>query len=335
MAVIPIRSDIDILKARRVTREVASEMDFNTSERAAIETTVSELASNIVKHSKEGTISIEYTEGGLKIVSEDQGPGIEDLGKALKGQIKSLAGLGIGLSGVKRLMDQVDIESEKGKGTRIVAWKWKVKPSLSIKPRPKYNVPREGLMQYGVISIPALGAEHNGDAFVIREFDQKILIAVIDGLGHGEGAHAVSHEAATYIQKNYMHDLSAIIENCHKVLRRTRGGVMGLLRVDLERSILAYSGVGNIGIKIIGKKPARPVSMPGIVGHNFRKLLVEEFPYIRGDTIFMYSDGISDMFNPDKLELKGKSPQNIAEEVAGKFGIHEDDNTIVIAREES
>ncbi len=332
MVIIPIKSDIDVFGARREGRRMAEEIGFNSSNKASVEIAISELASNIIKHAVSGKISITPIQGGLEIISDDCGQGIEDVEKALKAG-KSTKGLGIGLSGVKRVMDQMEIISEKGKGTKIIVRKWKTIPSHLFMPKQDYNLPIDGLMKYGVISIPALGSEVNGDAYVIREFDKKVLIAVIDALGHGERAYPVSQEAADYVQKNYMQSLSALIEGCHKVLRRTRGAVIGIISVDTERAKLTYSGVGNIGIKITGRSSVKPISVPGIVGHNFRKLLEQEFPYSKGDTIFIYSDGISDKFDPWEPELKGREPQAIAEQIVRKAGKATDDHTIVVARE--
>lgn len=335
VVIIPVRADIDVFKARRAGRELAREIGFNSKDYAFIELAVSELATNIIKHAGGGKIKLVPIEGGLEIVSEDQGPGINDVEEALKGRRKSLHGLGVGLSGVRRTMDQLEINSEKGRGTLITARKWMVRPLHLIKPKQESNVPSNGLMKYGVISNALFGSGFNGDSYVIREFDGNSLIAVIDGLGHGQTAYVVAQEAADYVQKNYRKSLVSILEGCHKALRGTRGVVMGLVKVDFEGSRLFFSGVGNIGIRVVGKKPVKPISVPGIIGHNVKKLFEEGFPYTRGDTIFIYSDGISDRFvDPGKPDLKGKGLQEIAEEIVREFGRDQDDATIVAAREE-
>ncbi len=332
MVIIPIRTDIDVFKANRTGRLMAKEEGFNASDRAIIEIAISELATNIIKHAVDGTISIDSILGGMEIVSEDRGGGMEDVDRALEGG-KSSRGFGIGLSGVKRMMDEIEIASVKDKGTRIVVRKWKVKPSHLMRPKQEYTIPRGGLMEYGVISIPALGLDFNGDAYVIKEFGRKALMAVIDGLGHGENAYTVAQEAADYVQKNYTHDLPSIIEGCHQALHRTRGVVLGLVRVDLEEFKVRTAGVGNIGMRAKGKNSVRSLSTAGIVGNTIKKLIVQEFPYARGDTIFLYSDGISDRFDPEALNLKEMEPQETAEAIARRYGKDHDDTTILVARE--
>ncbi|MBF0509457.1 MAG: SpoIIE family protein phosphatase [Deltaproteobacteria bacterium] len=332
MVIIPISSDIDVFKAKRAGRQTAKDVGFDASECALVEIAISELATNIIKHAVSGTISIDEILDGLEIISEDLGRGIAELEWAIKSG-KSAKGLGIGLAGVKRVMDQVEIISGQGRGARIIARKWKVKPEHLLRPKQEYSVPQAGVMKYGVISIPALGSELNGDAYVIKEFDQTALIAVIDGLGHGEKAYVVAQEAADYVQKNYTNDIGLIIEKCHEALRGTRGVVMALARVDFEASQLTTAGVGNIGMKVIGKNLIKPFSVAGIVGHNLRKLIVQEFLYSKGDTIFMYSDGVSDRFDSEEPELTKMKPQEAAEAIVRRFGKDKDDTTIVVARE--
>ncbi len=332
MVIISIKSDIDVFKARRAGRRMAREIGFSAADGAAVEIAISELASNIVKHAGSGTIRIAPIPDGLEIVGEDRGAGIKDVKKAFNTG-KSARGLGIGLSGIKRCMDQLEVISEKGRGTKIIARKWKVFPSHLVIPARDCHAPADGLMTYGVVSSPALGSKRNGDAYVIKEFDNKVLIAVIDALGHGRRAFPVSRDAADYIQKHCTANLSALIEGRHEVLRGSRGAVMGLVKVDMERAGVSYSGVGNIGVKIVGENTTRPISTPGIVGHHFGKLLEQAFPYNKGDVIFIHSDGVSDKFDPREPGFKSMPPRALAERIVRGFGKEMDDNTIVVARE--
>lgn len=332
MVVIQISSEVDIYKARRIGRETAKKVGFDASSAVLFEIAISELASNIVKHAGSGTIRLEPVENGLVVVSEDKGRGITDIERALTAG-KSTKGLGIGLAGVKRLMDQVEIESAENRGTRIIARKWKERPPHLIPHKQDNSVPVDGRMQYGVISIPILGSRVNGDGYVIREFDNKALICVIDGLGHGEKAYEVAQKAVDAIQQHWASGLPDIIESCHKALLRTRGGVIGLAKVNFETSELSYLGVGNIGIRVFGRNLVKPFSAPGIVGHHFKNLKVQRFPYCRGDTLTLYSDGVSDRFHSSWKELEREEVQDTAEAINRLFGKDHDDTTIIVAKE--
>lgn len=334
--VIPISADIDLFKARRAGREMARQIGFQDGDVPLIELAIAELVTNILKHAGQGILTITPVDNGMEIISEDNGSGMEDIAAVLSGAKKSRKGLGIGLAGVNRMMDQLEIHSEKGRGTTVITRKWLLRPPLSQRRQQDDAVCSTGLMQYGICSIPAYGAEVNGDAYLIREYEGQALLAVIDGLGHGERAAEAALAAVDYLRTNYRQDLAAIIAGCHHALKKTRGVVMGLARVNFAAATLTCSGVGNIRIKTNGVQPARPVSVPGIVGGNFRHAMQEVFPYSKGDTLFLYSDGISERLDPVRFDAqgRGRGPQQIAEDVVREFGKNNDDTTIIVAREE-
>lgn len=127
-AVMPLRSDLDVLKARQTGKELASELHFSSSERTIIATAISEIARNTVLYAKSGRMELKLIHQGprrgLLIVAQDEGPGIPDLKLAMQDGYTTSRGLGIGLPGAKRLMDEFDIVSEVGKGTVITMKKW-------------------------------------------------------------------------------------------------------------------------------------------------------------------------------------------------------------------
>ena len=125
---VKIINEWDIVAARQLGRNVAKELGFGTIDQARITTAISELARNIYLYAGQGIVSIEKLningKSGLKIIAEDQGPGIEDIRRVMEDGYTTSGGLGAGLPGVKRLMDDFDIESIPGEGTKIVATKW-------------------------------------------------------------------------------------------------------------------------------------------------------------------------------------------------------------------
>lgn len=334
MVIIPIISDIDIFKARRAGKELAKDIGFLQNGCSMIEIVVSELASNILRHAGSGTISVKAVDkkNGIEIVSRDEGPGIENLEEALKGQKKSLHGLGIGLAGVKRMMDELELCPVQGKGSTIIARKW-INTRGIAGPKQNKNVHLNGLMRYGIVSVPAHGSEINGDAYVIMESGRNILMAVIDGLGHGKEAYDASGEAANYIAANHTGSLSVIMEGCHHALLRTRGAAIGLVRADLEAGKITFSGVGNVSARIKGNTVLKPVSSPGIVGYNFKRTVENEYPYHKGDVIVLYSDGISGGFDPAGIVTGNNDLQMPAEDAVREFGKDSDDNTIIVGKE--
>lgn len=125
---VKIINEWDIVAARQLGRNVAKELGFGTVDQARITTAISELARNIYLYAGQGQICIEklYESGkaGLKVVAIDNGPGIKDIRKVMEDGYSTSGGLGAGLPGVKRLMDEFGINSSPGNGTEITATKW-------------------------------------------------------------------------------------------------------------------------------------------------------------------------------------------------------------------
>jgi serine/threonine-protein kinase RsbT len=125
---VKIVTEWDIVAARQLGRNVAKELGFGTVDQARITTAISELARNIYLYAGQGEMRIEriYDLGkkGLKITAIDNGPGIPDIRKVMEDGFSTSGGLGAGLPGVKRLMDEFDITSSVGDGTDIQVMKW-------------------------------------------------------------------------------------------------------------------------------------------------------------------------------------------------------------------
>ena len=126
---VPLKTSNDVVFARQKVRQWAQEIQFSLVDQTKLVTAASELARNALDHGKGGSMVVELlTQGGrsgLKMIFEDQGPGIADIEQALKDGFTTGAGMGLGLGGSKRLVNEFSIESEVGKGTRITAVRWR------------------------------------------------------------------------------------------------------------------------------------------------------------------------------------------------------------------
>ncbi|KOO40360.1 anti-sigma regulatory factor [Priestia koreensis] len=125
---VKIVTEWDIVAARQLGRNVSKELGFGTVDQARITTAISELARNIYLYAGRGQICIEkLNQGGKKgllVLATDEGPGITDLRKVMEDGYSTSGGLGAGLPGVRRLMDEFDIQSTIGEGTNIKSVKW-------------------------------------------------------------------------------------------------------------------------------------------------------------------------------------------------------------------
>lgn len=125
---VPIAADVDVLTARTQGRAMAKSLNFSGSEMTLIATAISEIARNIVNYARGGEIVLRVVRRGdrrgLFVLARDHGPGIPDLERAMEDGFSTGGGLGLGLPGSKRLMDEFDVVSEVGKGTTVTMIKW-------------------------------------------------------------------------------------------------------------------------------------------------------------------------------------------------------------------
>ncbi len=126
---LPVRNSGDILLVRQTVRSKAAELGFTLVDQTKIITAASELARNTVDYGGGGVVAIEVlmdgSKKGLRLSFEDHGPGIPDINLAMKDGWTSGSGLGLGLSGAKRLMSDFSITSKVGEGTKVVITRWK------------------------------------------------------------------------------------------------------------------------------------------------------------------------------------------------------------------
>ncbi|CAA9469143.1 MAG: Anti-sigma B factor RsbT [uncultured Solirubrobacteraceae bacterium] len=133
---VTISGDADLVTARARGRALAQELGFSRPDPTLIATAISELARNIVMHVGHGEITMrplyEGRRYGLLVVVRDEGQGIPDIEAALRDGFASRGGLGLGLPGARRLMDEFEVESELGKGTTVTMKKWRVRDDLEL-----------------------------------------------------------------------------------------------------------------------------------------------------------------------------------------------------------
>jgi serine/threonine-protein kinase RsbT len=126
---VAINSDQDIVSARQKGRVMANAIGFSTGDATLVATAISELARNIVSYARTGQITIKLVNGlnrqGIAVIASDDGPGIPDIRQAMRDGFSTSGSLGLGLPGVRRLMDEFEITSQPGRGTIVTVKKWR------------------------------------------------------------------------------------------------------------------------------------------------------------------------------------------------------------------
>jgi serine/threonine-protein kinase RsbT len=128
-AVIPIESDADVVTARQQARSLAGRLALSSTDQTLLATAISEVARNITTYAQRGEVRLDvvrHADGreGIRVIASDEGPGIEDLDLALQDGYTSGGGLGLGLPGARRLVDEFDIQTAPGRGTTVTLVMW-------------------------------------------------------------------------------------------------------------------------------------------------------------------------------------------------------------------
>lgn len=343
---IAVRTEADVGHARREVQQLAVRIGFGVQAAGALELAVTELATNLVQHGAvEGQIELSALDSdrgaGIEIVSSDRGPGIADPQLAVRDHFSTKGTSGCGLGAVRRLMDEFEIRStplaESGTcpdavpadrgpriGTLLTARKW----LRDLCPLARFD--------YSVTSRPVPGEAVNGDAFLVQEDGRGLLVAVIDGLGHGPEAAGASEAAVAYIRENQTEqDLVPLVVGLHEALRGTRGAAATLLRICLVGRRLFHTAVGNVDSRVYPKALTSLVMRPGVLGTGgLLRPRVNEAPWSRHSTLVVYSDGLSAKWDltetPDLLQ---ENVTAIGHHLMRNHARANDDATVVVARE--
>lgn len=291
---------------------------------------VTELASNLTKHAGGGEIRLLAIEAdsrvGIQIESEDNGPGISDVERAVTDGYSTAGSLGAGLGTVNRLMDELEFRARPhSAGLHVVCQRW-------LRSRVK-NFPVRWL-EFGAATRACRMLPENGDAIILRQWEGHALTGVIDGLGHGQFAKKASQAARQYIEQHFDQPLTSLFRGVGRTCRATRGVVMALARFDFARQTLAVASIGNVEVRLIGgtERPGFVVRR-GVLGLNAPDPVVTEHPWTSTSILIVHSDGLRAHWQGDEFQnLAREAPGIIALQLLRKFGKTEDDATVVVAK---
>lgn len=329
---LPILESSQAGEARRIAIALASRLGFNETERGKVGLVVTEVASNLVRHAKDGELVLQpLTRNdveGIEILALDKGPGISNISECLRDGFSTAGTSGTGLGAMSRLSAFFDIYSVPKLGSACLAQLWA--NSLPVKQKhPDHHV------ESGVVCLPKIGEEISGDAWATAQNSGRTLLLVADGLGHGPQAAQASQEAVRIFRGNLGKSPKEILEAAHTALRSTRGAALAIAEVDFERLSVRFAGVGNIsGTIFASEKSNSLVSYNGTVGHEVRKIQEFVYQWPKGGLLVMHSDGLATQWRLDRYPgLTAKHPSLIAGVLYRDFNRGRDDVTVLVVRE--
>ncbi len=197
----------------------------------------------------------------------------------------------------------------------------------------------ESPVDSGAALRPLIGESSSGDRHLVQPFRGGVLVAAVDGIGHGAEA-ASAAEIAISILEHFPHEpVEKLVQRCHEQLRGTRGVVMSLASLNLNDGVMTWLGVGNVEAMVIRPRedddgPAISVgsliACPGIVGYNLPTLRPRSIRMRRGDVAILATDGVEPDFGEGMRPLG--TAQRIAERILERHGKGTDDALVVVVR---
>jgi phosphoserine phosphatase RsbX len=192
------------------------------------------------------------------------------------------------------------------------------------------------LVEYGIAKFVIPGEKESGDHHLVYCSKSSLLIAAIDGLGHGEEAANAAKAAIAVLRQEVNSPIISTVELCHEKLRATRGAVMSLASVDLVHGMMTWLGVGNVqGVLMRAGSKAGTVKevlllRGGVVGGQLPALQAAVLPVFRGDTLSFVTDGVRSEFVESLTPLE--SPQRAADRILKRYQSGTDDALALVAR---
>jgi hypothetical protein len=190
-------------------------------------------------------------------------------------------------------------------------------------------------LEWDAAATPIAGETMLGDGAVVAFAEDRVLVAAVDGVGHGPEAAAAAEGAAAVLQRSAGQDPTATILDCHRALRNTRGAALSLASIDVTTQTMSWLGVGNVEARLL--RGAGPIMATesllvhgGIVGHALPKLAAQTTMIGRGDLLIFATDGVRRDF-ADDLVPSGSCGQ-IAQSIVERHALGSDDALVLVAR---
>lgn len=329
MLLVTIEDSSQVHGARSEAAGLARYVGLPEAQEAKLALVITEAATNLLKHAGSGCIILSVAENdpecGIDVLAVDKGPGMADSTRCLQDGYSTAGSSGTGLGAIKRLSDAFDLYSMPGTGTILFA-------RIGPLERPLHR-PRPWLV--GGVCLPIKSEKVSGDDWGRREDEDGLTVLMADGLGHGLLAADASKSAITAVDGNSS-DPVTIINRAHAASRATRGSAVAVARFDRTARCIRYAGIGNIaGRQSKADGTYRSfVSLPGIVGHEMRKVQPFDYELPEGAVTVMHSDGLGTSWDFQAYPgLHRAHPAVIAGLLWRDFARGRDDVTVVAVRE--
>jgi serine phosphatase RsbU (regulator of sigma subunit) len=192
------------------------------------------------------------------------------------------------------------------------------------------------LIAWDVASTALESKGDSGDCYLVKPFPEGVLVAVLDGLGHGSEAATVAKIAAEVLQAHAQENVITLLKRCHEALRGTRGAVISVASFNARDGIMTWVGIGNVeGLLLRFDRNVKPnkeslLLRRGLLGDHLPALHASIVPLMVGDTLIFTTDGIHNGFE-QRINLDN-SPRQIAANILRHYSKGNDDALVLVGR---
>jgi len=337
-AQISVGKFFDCGMAQQTALEIAQKLGFAAQPSEEIVLVVTELASHLATHSGSGVLTLRMLDDdgkiGIEVEAEDHLRAMRDLEHVFGECTSTGAVFEDGPVTMNWLMDDREISSTASLGRRILCRRWlrteadaAIVHSAIVDPG---IVPR---WKVGVTTRPCHLAAANGDAFVIRECDGRMLVGVIDGLGHGEPAEHAALAAQSYVQSHYDLPLDRLFRGVNSACHGSRGVVMALARFESPIA-MASANLGNIEMRAWTGTQRFEISVQrGFLGAQEDHVRVQQHRWDPDWMLVLHSDGLRSQWQwSDFPGLEHEPPQTVANQLLRTLAKEDDDATVLVVK---
>lgn len=310
--------------------KAAITIGFSAEKIGKLHLVVAELVSNLLKFGERNrellwkTISHKGA-AGIEILALDKGRGIRSIAQALEDGFSTSGTAGEGFGAIQRQSDFFEIYSQPGQGTVVLSRFFANEPFLH----------RNQPLNFAALSVAKPNEKVCGDGYYI-EYDpeaQLLNLLVLDGLGHGTGAHEAAQAAIEVYAALPKDSPSQVLKEIHEQIKKTRGAVAMALAYHFKEEVLFYCGVGNIAAKTTSYTTVKNFfSSNGIVGHTMSpRIQNQEMSWERGSLLLIHSDGLTSRWDLTRYtQIQKYDPVILAACLYRDYSRGNDDTTIII-----
>ncbi len=330
---IPVIDQASVSVAREAVRALGRTLGLEPNAIEAAALVASELGHNQLAHARRGRLAVRETLGrvggggsrGIEVIAADEGPGIPDPTAALTGTGPRSGSLGIGLSAVRSMAHELDVDVRTHEGSCLWARVFASRPEVRRR-------------EVAILGRPCRGEGVSGDDAVFLRSQDALCLGVADGLGHGPLAREAAQAAVVALRAERASvDPAAVLATAHDAVCGTRGAVMAVARIDEVRGEVEHASIGNVVTRVEGHGRSRSftgsASVLGTPAAARRRAPVEHAVVEPEDAIVMFSDGLSGRLQlGDRPDLKVAAAVTIAQWLMATFARDSDDALVLVAK---